>query len=122
MWDVVLAPLAAEGPITADAYVRAQERVGFKRKSKIMFEFLYLLFDIVDKNDDGHISLPEFRVFWQVIGADENHVESAFNAIDTDGDGQTSKAEFLYAGERFIASYQHSNFMGPLADKPADVL
>ena len=57
-----------------------------------------------------------------MFGVDLRHVQAAFDAIDADGDGEISKVEYLHAADRFFASYQPSNFFGPLVNMPTNVL
>jgi len=116
MWTDILAPLAADGPITADAYIAALMRQGFKGKSRTTFGIYSQFFDVIDTNYDGHISFPEFLIYWQVMGVDTSYAKESYDAIDADQDGEVSKAEYLLAAERFFCGNEPSNFWGPLAD------
>ena len=62
------------------------------------------LFDALDLNKDGHISLEEFKVYFQIIGPDISEAEMthSFNTIDEDKNGEISREEFLAAAFDFI--------------------
>jgi len=116
MWGEILAPMAAEGPITADAYIKALMRQGVKSKSRTTFGIYSQFFDVIDSDYDGHVSFPEFLVYWQVMGMDTTYAKESFDAIDGDQDGSVSKAQYLLAAERFFCGNEPSNFWGPLVD------
>ena len=63
-----------------------------------------LLFDAIDTNKDGHISVNEFKVYFNVIapGTSEAEIIHSFNAIDTNKNGEISREEFMAAAEDFI--------------------
>ena len=50
------------------------------------------LFDVIDLNKDGHISLEEFKVHFRVLGTNlsEEEIVYSFNTIDTDKNGEIS--------------------------------
>ena len=54
------------------------------------------LFDALDLNKDGHISLEEFKIYFQIVGPDISEVEmtNSFNTIDKNKDGEISREEF----------------------------
>jgi Ca2+-binding EF-hand superfamily protein len=62
------------------------------------------LFDAMDLNKDGHISLEEFKVYFQIIGPDisEAEVTHSFNTIDKNKNGEISREEFLTAAFDFM--------------------
>jgi Ca2+-binding EF-hand superfamily protein len=63
-----------------------------------------VLFDALDLNKDGHISLEEFKVYFQIIGPDISEAEMthSFNTIDENKNGEISREEFLAAAFDFI--------------------
>lgn len=57
------------------------------------------LFDDMDENDDGWLTLTEVQDFWRKNGDDRNH-EGYFNEADENKDGKLFYPEFLKAIER----------------------
>ncbi len=53
-------------------------------------------FDIVDSNDDGHISAAELKQLMQALGEQisDEAAEQAVRQMDADGDGEITLAEF----------------------------
>ena len=52
------------------------------------------MFDIVDTDADGMISLQEFEVYFECVGVGKEHAKASFDAIDADRDGKISRDEF----------------------------
>ena len=81
-----------------------------------------LLFDAIDTNNDGHISVSEFRVYLNIIGPEiaEDEIIHSFNIIDTDKNGEISREEFLAAANDFLQGVEETEvskvFFGPLLD------
>ena len=81
-----------------------------------------MMFDVIDLNKDGHISLDEFKVYFQVMGADlsDEDVIHAFTTIDTDKNGEISREEFLTAADDFYNGVDETElskiFLGCLED------
>ena len=80
------------------------------------------LFDVIDLNKDGHISLEEFKVHFHVLGANvsEEEIIHSFNTIDSDKNGEISREEFLAAADDFYNGVDETEvsrvFMGHLED------
>ena len=81
-----------------------------------------MLFDAIDTNKDGHISVQEFKVYFSVIASaiSEAEVVHSFNAIDTNKNGEISCEEFLTAAEDFLMGVEETElskvFFGRLLD------
>ena len=81
-----------------------------------------MLFDAIDTNKDGHISVKEFKVYFSVIapGTSEAEVVHSFNIIDTDKNGEISREEFMAAAEDFLHGVEETElskvFFGCLLD------
>ena len=81
-----------------------------------------LLFDAIDTNNDGHISLSEFKVYLNIIAPDieEDKIVHSFDTIDTDKNGEISREEFLAAANDFLQGVEETElskvFFGPLLD------
>jgi len=58
-----------------------------------------IIFDVLDADYDGQISLPEYGNFLRAMGLDDTAAEESFSRLDSNGDGTISRTEFgtLYA-------------------------
>jgi len=111
-----VAEAAAAGPLSADAYVAAIEAQGKQKYSKAVFATYSSYFDAMDTSNEGFISLDQFKIYCKVLDKDPSWATDSFKAIDKNGDGEISKAEFLAAVDDFFCSENPSNFMGPAVD------
>lgn len=81
-----------------------------------------LLFNAIDTNKDGHISVSEFKIYFKVIapGTSEAEVIHSFNTIDTNKNGEISHEEFMAAAEDFLHGVEETElskaFFGHLLD------
>lgn len=81
-----------------------------------------MLFDILDSNDDGYISLEEFKAYIHTAapGTSEAEVVDSFNKIDANKIGEISREEFLAAAEDFLLGVEETElskvFFGQLMD------
>ncbi|WP_338932458.1 EF-hand domain-containing protein [Streptomyces netropsis] len=53
------------------------------------------LFDLVDADGDAALSLPEFTKLRTALGNPVGNIESAFVALDGDGDGLVGRDDYL---------------------------
>ena len=80
------------------------------------------LYDVIDTNSDGHISVGEFKVYLKAIAPEvtEEEAEHAFNMIDADKNGEISRDEFFTAAEDFFFGVEETElsrvFLGKLKD------
>ena len=81
-----------------------------------------LLFDAIDTNKDGHISVNELKVYFNIIapGISQAEVIHSFDTIDTDKNGEISREEFMTAAEDFLHGVEETElskvFFGTLLD------
>lgn len=78
------------------------------------------LFDAINTNGDGHISVQEFTIYLKVVAPDVtgDEAEHAFSVIDADKNGEISREEFLAAATDFFYEVKETEaanvFMGKL--------
>jgi len=114
MYNQYFADTIANGPLTADAYVEALMKQGKIAISKTVFEISSPFFDVIDTNNDGQISQKEYRVYYKVLGLDQQCADKSFKDVVKDENGLISRAEYMAAVDDFFCSEKPSNFWGPL--------
>jgi Ca2+-binding EF-hand superfamily protein len=93
-----------------------------KERSALINDTHNLVFDAIDTNKDGHISLSEFKVYLKIIapGIEEDKISHSFSTIDSDKNGEISREEFLAAANDFLQGVEETEvskvFFGPLLD------
>ena len=79
-----------------------------------------VLFNAIDANKDGHISVEEFKVYLKVIAPNisEEEMTHSSNVIDSDGNVMISREEFLAAALDFMFGLEETEvsnaFLGHL--------
>ena len=79
-----------------------------------------LIFDAVDLNGDGHISMEEFKIYFHVLAPNllDADKEKSFKLIDVDKNGEISREEFLQASFEYLHGVKENElsqvFYGPL--------
>ena len=65
---------------------------------------LVVFFNTLDTNNDGHISVEEFKVYSTILtpGVSDEDIIRTFNVIDTDNDGQIDQEEYVSAITDFL--------------------
>lgn len=90
-----------------------------KSLKKKVHRFLPYLFQAVDKDSSGEISIEEYKLFFKCLGLTEQDAAISFNAIDKNRDGMLSIKEFVKLGRDFFLTENpkrvSKNFWGPLS-------
>ncbi|CAB3988635.1 sarcoplasmic calcium-binding [Paramuricea clavata] len=68
------------------------------------------IFDALDLDKNGHISLDEFKVYFQIVAPDisEDEMKHSFNVIDSNKNGKISREEFIAAAFDFIHGFEET--------------
>lgn len=89
-----------------------------KDLKKKVHKFLPFLFQAVDKDSSGEISIDEYKLFFNCLGLTDRDAEMSFLAIDKNNDGMLSIKEFVKLGRDFFLTENPKrvsrNFWGPL--------
>lgn len=89
-----------------------------KDLKKKVHKFLPYLFQAVDKDSSGEISIEEYKLFFNCLGLTDKDAELSFKAIDKNNDGMLSIKEFVKLGRDFFLTENQKrvsrNFWGPL--------
>ena len=65
------------------------------------------LFDAIDKNHDGELSIKELKEFLSSEGMAKGQVKSLVKALDVDGDGHISRSEFERGFGKLLSGLLH---------------
>ena len=78
-----------------------------EKKMTILKETHDPIFDALDRDKDGHISLDEFKVYFQIIAPDisEDEMKHSFNVMDSNKNGEISREEFITAAFDFLHGF-----------------
>ncbi|MFI9586918.1 EF-hand domain-containing protein [Streptomyces sp. NPDC052236] len=81
-----------DGGVTFDEYAAW---AGAEAFDSVCRPVLGALFDLVDTDKDGALDLPEFTALRTALGNPVSNIETAFEALDTDGDGHVSRDDYI---------------------------
>jgi Ca2+-binding EF-hand superfamily protein len=92
--------LAVAGTLLVAGGVRADDDGAKAKKKKLDPE---MLFKKLDTNDDGYLSLEEFKKFGEMgkgkLAEHPERLEKMFKKLDADNDGKVSLEEFKKIGD-----------------------
>lgn len=106
--------------ITEEALLTSMEHVvNTKDLAKKTDKFLPFLFNAVDYNASGDISIDEYKLLFKCLGLSEEDAVVSFNSIDVNGDGTITLDEFVAHGKDFFLTEDETRpskfFWGPLS-------
>ncbi|CRL05618.1 CLUMA_CG018186, isoform B [Clunio marinus] len=118
-WESNWGEITPYNLVTVEQYLNDMHHVMTdKDLRKKVHRFLPYLFQAVDKDSSGEISIEEFKLFFQCLGLTDRDAEISFNAIDKNHDGMLSIKEFVKLGRDFFLTEDpkrvSKNFWGPL--------
>ncbi|KAI0209462.1 Sarcoplasmic calcium-binding protein [Lamellibrachia satsuma] len=119
VWDKYLSVLGGGTAIHQSQFVELMEKlINDPTMKDVVKGPLPLFFHCVDSNDDHLIDEAEYKKFFEILGLDTSLATAAFQAIDTNKDGNISLDEFTDAGSLFFITQEdncpNSLFWGPL--------
>lgn len=62
------------------------------------------IFDTFDVDEDGRVSIDEWKLFFRAYGIDEAHADTCFPKYDVNGDGYVSRQELVDIVAQFYMS------------------
>jgi len=108
LWDDYLSQASVNDEMNEETFIQCLK----DHKDKLLESGLQmggLFFDLIDLNGDGVIQQEEYALFLKVFRVeDEQEIKEAFKVIDTDGSGQLSHDEFIYAVCQYLMSSDES--------------
>jgi Ca2+-binding EF-hand superfamily protein len=100
------ADLDNDGRVSLDEYLALtetqQKRGSFA--SHVILDLFGAIFDVIDRDGDGQITLQDYRLYFEAWGLDEDVAEQAFLELDLSGDGRLSRSSFVQFNANFFTS------------------
>jgi Ca2+-binding EF-hand superfamily protein len=120
MWEENFGEITPYNLVTIEQYLNEMYHVmTSKDLKKKVHRFLPYLFQAVDKDKSGEISIDEFKLFFECVGLTERDAIQSFAAIDMNNDGVLSIKEFVKFGKDYFLTENpkrvSKHFWGPLA-------
>ncbi|MFT4737416.1 MAG: Ca2+-binding EF-hand superfamily protein [Paraglaciecola sp.] len=85
-----------------------EEKVLKSGKEDFLDDYVELIigyiFDLFDENNDGYISLDEYKQVFDIYGIDVTYVDKAFDNLDLNRDMRLSRYELIRSVETFLLS------------------
>jgi len=118
LWDDYLSQASVNDEMNEETFIQCLK----DHQDRLLESCLQLgglLFDLIDLNGDGVIQREEYALFLKVFRVeDEEEIKKAFKVIDTDGSGQLSHDEFIYAVCQYFMTNDESlpanSIFGPI--------
>ncbi|RPF38321.1 EF-hand domain-containing protein [Streptomyces sp. TLI_185] len=109
-----------DGKMTFDEYTAW---VGAEAFDTVCAPVLAALFDLADTNHDGALDLREFTALRTALNNPATNAETAFTALDTDGDGRISRDDYIASIRAHVTGESspmgRALYSSPLSDIPA---
>ncbi|KOC60543.1 Sarcoplasmic calcium-binding protein [Habropoda laboriosa] len=121
MWEEQWGEISPYNFICIEKYLEEMQHVlNDSSLKKKCHHFLPFLFKAVDKDQNGEISVQEFKLFFQCLDLTHDDAVISFSHIDTNDDGKISTEEFITLGREFFLTKDSTkpskHFWGPLVD------
>ncbi|KAF5291610.1 hypothetical protein FQA39_LY14332 [Lamprigera yunnana] len=121
LWENLWGEITPYNLITVEKYLDDMHHVlNDKSLKKKVHGFLPFLFRAIDKDNNGKITLEDFKLFFKCLGLKEVDAIFSFRTIDTNGDGKLTRKEFISHGRQFFLTEDpeciSKYFWGPLVE------
>ncbi len=95
-----------DGKVSLDEYLHLadRQRTGGYFAQDIVLQLFGAIFDMIDLDGDGKITVQDYQLYFKAWGLDENLAEQAFSRLDLSGDGRLSRSIFIQFGLNFYIS------------------
>ncbi|GJQ81315.1 putative calcium ion binding protein [Trypoxylus dichotomus] len=122
IWEKQWGEIGPYNLVTVEQYLEDMLHVvNDKERAKKVHSFLPYLFEALDKDKTGEITLEEYKLFFECLGLSDEDAVFTFRVIDTNADGKINKKEFLHYGKEFFLCEDEAKiskyFWGPLIPK-----
>ncbi|HWE88245.1 MAG TPA: EF-hand domain-containing protein [Pseudonocardiaceae bacterium] len=103
LWEFVAkkAGIQTNGYLSYDQFqtVTHEELIhpGDEGFSRVLRPTIRAIVDLVDKEGDGKVNLPEYRKWLKAVGVDAAKAEQAFNQLDAGNEGELTVDELVHA-------------------------
>ncbi|TSB23356.1 EF-hand domain-containing protein [Streptomyces sp. NBC_01525] len=115
LFDFLSKQVGAEGELTQDQFLEAAEKevisAGPEGFGRVLRPSIRAMVDLADTDGDGQVSPAEFEKWLKAISADIN-ADTAFQAVDADGNGQLSVDELVLAVGRYHSGELDAPLLG----------
>lgn len=100
------ADLDSDGKVELDEYLKLadKQRQGGAFATVVVLELFGAIFDTIDRDGDGQITLQDYRLYFKAWGLDKKLAKQTFLRLDLSGDGRLSRSIFIQFGSNFYLS------------------
>jgi hypothetical protein len=100
------ADLDNDGKVALDEYLTLTDTLhtGGSFAQTIILDLFGAIFDIIDRDADGQITLQDYVLYFKAWGLEEDLAQGAFSHIDLSGDGRVSRSSFVQFSSNFFIS------------------
>lgn len=103
LWEQLVRHSGAPGRLERQEFIAAMHAASEDRSRFNAAEAVAeAVFDLLDEDGDGRISLDEFLVYASALGAAEQDARARFANVDTDGDVHISREEFVLSAREYL--------------------
>ena len=75
------------------------------------------IFDIVDQNHDGHVTLEEYKIFMEASDHKSDVAEATFKVLDKNKNGKIERKELIAGAVKFWCDLHDQDTKGMLGDR-----
>lgn len=119
LWEERWGNVSPYNLVTTEQYLEDMHHiVNDKQLRKKVHTFLPFLFKAVDRDNNGFITVEEFKLFFNCLGLPRDVAAISFSAVDENIDGRITLKEFVKTGRDFFLTENQKDaskmFWGPL--------